>query len=103
MRTRRLNFAFWQCLKSLFVQFSSALFSLNIFGCIYCSINDIAIEVFRNNRWIEMTAPPADAASKIAVDDMNFEWPYERQSIKEKYPDFPVYATKNSKPDSWWK
>lgn len=69
----------------------------------FSSINDIAIEVFRNNRWIEMTAPPADAASKIAVDDMNFEWPYERQSIKTKYPDFPVYATKNAKPDSWWK
>ena len=52
--------------------------------------------------WIELTAPPGDAASKIAV-GTNFEWPYERQSLKEKYPDFPKYATDYENVDDWWK
>lgn len=67
----------------------------------FSSIKDIKIEVFRDNRWIELTAPKGDAASKIAV-DTDFEWPYERQSLKEKYPDFPKYA-KDDDIEKWWK
>ncbi len=68
----------------------------------FSSIDKVKIEVFRNNMWIELTAPPGDAASKIAV-DTDFEWPYERQSLKEKYPDFPKYATDYENVDDWWK
>ncbi len=66
------------------------------------SIKDIKIEVFKNNRWIELTAPQGDAASKIAV-GTDFEWPYERQSLKTKYPDFPKYAKDNVDVEDWWK
>ena len=66
------------------------------------SIKDIKIEVFKDNRWIELTAPKGDAASKIAV-DTDFEWPYERQSLKLKFPDFPRYAKDNVDIDNWWK
>ena len=66
------------------------------------SIDDVKIEVYRNGKWIELTAPPGDAASKIAV-GIDFEWPYERQSLKDKYPDFPKYATDYENVDDWWK
>ena len=68
----------------------------------FSSIDKIKIEVFRNNGWIELTAPPGDAASKIAV-GTDFEWTYERQSLKSKYPDFPKYATDNVNVEEWWK
>ena len=68
----------------------------------FSSIDKVKIEVFKNNMWIELTSPPGDAASKIAV-GTDFEWPYERQSLKEKYPDFPKYATDYENVDDWWK
>ena len=66
------------------------------------SANDIKIEVFRDNVWVELTAPVGRAASKIAV-GTDFEWPDERQSLKEKYPDFPSYAKDYINVDTWWK
>lgn len=68
----------------------------------FSSIDKIKIEVYKNNEWIELTAPQGDAASKIAV-GIDFEWTYERQSLKSKYPDFPKYATDNVDIDTWWK
>ena len=68
----------------------------------YKSIDDIKIEVFRQNRWMTLHAPKGDAASKIAV-GIDFEWPDERQSLKEKYPDFPKYVRDGTDIDSWWK
>lgn len=64
------------------------------------SAADIKIEVFRQNGWIELFAPVGQAACKIAV-PTDFEWPYERQSLKQKYPDFPRYAVKNDI-EKWW-
>lgn len=68
----------------------------------YQSLDDIKIEVFRQNRWMTLHAPKGDAASKIAV-GIDFEWPDERQSLKEKYPDFPKYVRDGTDIDSWWK
>ncbi len=66
------------------------------------SADDIKIEVFRDNAWVELTAPQGQAASKIAV-GTDFEWPDERQSLKEKYPDFPAYAKDYINVGTWWK
>ena len=68
----------------------------------YKSLDDIKIEVFRQNRWMTLHAPKGDAASKIAV-GIDFEWPDERESLKEKYPDFPKYVRDGTDIDSWWK
>ena len=64
------------------------------------SAADIKIEVFRQNGWIELFAPVGQAACKIAV-PTDFEWPDERQSLKQKYPDFPRYAVNNDI-EKWW-
>lgn len=66
------------------------------------SANDIKIEVFRDNVWVELVAPPGRAASKIAV-GTDFEWTDERESLKKKYPDFPSYARDYTNVDTWWK
>lgn len=66
------------------------------------SASDIPIKVFKGNSWIELTAPPGRAASKIAV-GTDFEWTDERESLKKKYPDFPSYARDYTNVDTWWK
>lgn len=66
----------------------------------FSSVRDVPIHVYRQNTWMELRAPKAQAASKIAV-PADFVWPDERVSIKEKYPDFPRYAKDNI--DEWWK
>ena len=66
------------------------------------SANDIKIEVLRDNAWVELVAPPGRAASKIAV-GTDFEWTDERESLKKKYPDFPLYARDYTNVDTWWK
>ena len=71
-------------------------------GGIFSSIDKIKIEVYKNNEWIELAAPEGDAACKIAV-GTDFEWTYERQSLKAKYPDFPKYAKDNVDIETWWK
>jgi len=67
----------------------------------FASIDKIKIEVYRQNRWMELTAPKGDAASKIAV-AKDFEWPDERQSLKAKYPNFLKYVQDPEKYAKWW-
>lgn len=66
----------------------------------YASAKDVPIHVYRQNTWMELTAPKGGAASKIAVPN-DFVWPDERVSLKSVYPDFPRYAKENI--DEWWK
>ena len=65
------------------------------------SVDDIKIEVYRQNRWMTLHAPKGDAASKIVV-PITFEWPDERQSLKAKYPDFLKYVTNPDAYKEWW-
>lgn len=71
----------------------------------FSDVRDIPIQVERNkglNVWIELKAPPGDAASKICVAN-DFVWPDERESLKAKYPGFINYVRDNLNVDSWWK
>ena len=65
------------------------------------SVDDIKIEVFRQNRWMTLKAPKGDAASKIVVPN-NFVWPDERESLKAKYPDFLNYVKDPETYREWW-
>lgn len=67
----------------------------------FASIDKIKIEVYRQNHWMELTAPKGDAACKIAV-GVDFEWPDERQSLKAKYPNFLKYVQDPDKYAKWW-
>lgn len=63
---------------------------------------DVKIHVFRQEKWMELTAPVARAASKIAV-ATDFVWPDERVSLKTVYPKFPEYVKDNIDITDWWK
>ena len=65
------------------------------------SVDDIKIEVYRQNRWMTLHAPKGDAASKIVV-PITFEWPDERQSLKAKYPNFLKYVQNPDAYKEWW-
>ena len=67
----------------------------------FSSVRDVPIHVYRQNSWMELTAPKGGAASKIAV-PADFVWPDERVSIKIVYPDFPRYAIDDIDAE-WWK
>ena len=67
----------------------------------FSSVDDIKIEVYRQNRWMTLHAPKGDAASKIVV-PITFEWPDERQSLKAKYPDFLKYVQNPDAYREWW-
>jgi hypothetical protein len=49
--------------------------------------NDIKLEVFKGNEWIEMTANQGVPAAKIAV-FQDFKYCKEREPITSKYPEF---------------
>jgi hypothetical protein len=66
------------------------------------SLDDIKLEVFRQNRWMTLTAPKGDASCKIAV-GIDFVWPDERVSLKTMYPDFLKYVRNYEEVESWWK
>ena len=67
----------------------------------YTSAKDVKIHVYRQDSWMELTAPKGGAASKIAV-PADFVWPDERVSLKTVYPDFPRYAIDDIDAE-WWK
>ena len=46
--------------------------------------NGILVEVYKQGRWMPLTAPEGDVASKIAVGN-NYEWCSERQDIDSKW------------------
>jgi hypothetical protein len=61
----------------------------------FSSAKDVKIEVNQGTaaspQWIELFANRGEPACKIAV-TTDFVWPYERQSIKERYPKFPDWV-----------
>lgn len=65
------------------------------------SVDDIQIQVYRQNNWMTLSAPPGGAASKIVVPN-NFVWPDERESLKAKYPDFLNYVKDPEAYREWW-
>ena len=68
----------------------------------FVRVQDVPIHVYRQNEWMELTAPVARAASKIAV-GTDFVWPDERVSLKTVYPKFPEYVKDNIDITDWWK
>lgn len=68
----------------------------------FARVQDVPIHVYRQNEWMELTAPVARAASKIAV-ATDFVWPDERVSLKTVYPKFPEYVKDNIDITDWWK
>lgn len=68
----------------------------------FSSIDKIKIEVYKQDRWMELTAPKGRPSCKIAV-DTEFEWPDERESLKVKYPDFLNYVQNYQDVEDWWK
>lgn len=66
------------------------------------TIDDIKIEVFRQNRWIKLFAVTGAEACKIAVKSLDFVWPDERVSLKAAYPNFLKYVQEPDKYKEWW-
>ena len=66
------------------------------------SIDDITIEVFRQNHWIKLFAVTGSEACKIAVKSLDFVWPDERVSLKTAYPNFLKYVQEPDKYKEWW-
>ena len=66
------------------------------------TIDDIKIEVFRQNRWIKLFAVTGAEACKIAVKSLDFVWPDERVSLKTAYPNFLNYVKEPDKYKEWW-
>ena len=52
------------------------------------SVLDVPIQVYKNGQWIDFYADKGGPACKILVDDPNFVWPKERESLKDKYTKF---------------
>ncbi|MCR5643196.1 MAG: hypothetical protein K6G32_07680 [Prevotella sp.] len=65
-------------------------------------INNIKIEVFKENQWMELTATRGKAACKILVDD-TFEPVKERQNIADENENFTNYVQGAFVDDFWWK
>lgn len=54
----------------------------------FSSVLDVPIQVYKNGKWIDFFAEKGKPACKILVDDPNFVWPKERQSLNQKYTKF---------------
>jgi hypothetical protein len=65
-------------------------------------INNIKIEVFKNNSWMELKATRGEAACKILVDDTFTPVP-ERTNIANAYMKFTDYVQGTFQDDFWWK
>lgn len=65
-------------------------------------INNIKIEVLKNNEWMELKATRGEAACKILVDDTFTPVP-ERQNIADKNKKFTDYVQGKFVDDFWWK
>lgn len=61
----------------------------------------IEVRVYKNDRWVVLTAPKGKVASKICV-GVDYKWCAERQDIESKYPNFAPWV-KNNTPSIWWK
>lgn len=78
------------------VQKPVAIFTLN--NC--TPLDEISIKVKQDNgEIITLTAEQGKAPSMICV-DASFEWPAERQNIKDKYPEFVNYV--NNQTITWY-
>ena len=65
-------------------------------------IRNIKIEVFKDDKWMELKAETGKAACKILVDD-TFVPVKERQNIADANGNFTDYVQGNFVDDFWWK
>ncbi len=65
-------------------------------------INNIKIEVFKENQWMELKATKGQAACKILVDN-SFKPVKERQNIADDNGNFTDYVQGKFVDDFWWK
>ena len=65
-------------------------------------IRNIIIEVYKNDKWMELTATTGKAACKILVDD-TFEPVPERKNIADENQNFTNYVQGQFVDDFWWK
>ena len=65
-------------------------------------INDIIIEVYKEGKWMELTATQGKAACKILVDD-TFKPVIERRNIADENQNFTNYVQGSFVDDFWWK
>ena len=65
------------------------------------TVDDIPLQVYRQNKWMTLKSLKGDATSKIIV-PVTFEWPDERVSLKAAYPNFLKYVQEPDKYKEWW-
>ena len=65
-------------------------------------IKDIIIEVYKEGKWMELTATQGKAACKILVDD-TFKPVVERRNIADENQNFTNYVQGSFVNDFWWK
>ena len=65
-------------------------------------IKNIIIEVYKNDKWMELTGTTGKAACKILVDD-TFEPVPERKNIADENQNFTNYVQGKFVDDFWWK
>lgn len=68
----------------------------------YSNAKNIPVTVTKNGVSVPLKAERGEPASKIAVNNMNFQWCGERVSMKQKYPLFTQWCTDNSFTSVWW-
>lgn len=68
----------------------------------YANAKDIPVTVTKNGTTIALRAERGEPASKIAVNNMSFQWCAERVSMKQQYPLFTEWCTNNSFTSVWW-
>lgn len=68
----------------------------------YSNAKNIPVTVTKNGVSVPLKAERGEPASKIAVNNMNFQWCAERISMKEQYPLFTEWCKSNSFNSVWW-
>jgi hypothetical protein len=68
----------------------------------YANAKDIPVTVTKNGTTVALRAERGEPASKIAVNNMSFQWCAERVSMKQQYPLFTEWCTNNSFTSVWW-
>jgi hypothetical protein len=68
----------------------------------YTSVEDVKIEVYKQDRWMELYAEKGAPACKIVV-GQDCDWPDEKESLKDKFPKFLPYVNNNEYVGTWWK
>lgn len=68
----------------------------------YTSVDQVKIEVYKQDHWMVLYANQGAPACKIVV-GQDCDWPDEKESLKDRFPKFLPYVNNNEYVGTWWK